>query len=290
MDSVKLGEIQIFRVVEMEIPFLPPQDLFTNVSPREVAEACRAISPGSFCDRTGKLNFSFHSFLVKTPNSTLLIDTCIGCDKSDDWFPDWYQRRDSSWLDRLHACDVKEDDIDYVLCTHLHLDHVGWNTRLVDGKWQPTFLNARYLFSKLDIEHYTQNRSINFEENVQPVIDSGQAMFVDSDFVMDEYVRLSPSHGHTPGHVTVHLSSGEQHAVMFGDVMHTPAQCTHPQWHFASDWNPEMAQQTREGFLEEHADRETLILTGHFPSPSIGHIKTAERNYRFFYLEETRDV
>ena len=174
-------------------------------------------------------------------------------------------------------------EIDFVFCTHLHADHCGWNTQLVDGRWVPTFPNAKYILSRREVAHYEAQPNDAYRESVLPVIEAGQAVLVEMDHALDDEVWLEPTPGHTPGHVAVHLASEGREAVMCGDLMHSPVQCRHPEWRFMSDWDPAMARAMRRAFLEANCETDRLVLTAHFPSPSVGHVVEKGAAFDFRY-------
>ena len=174
--------------------------------------------------------------------------------------------------------------------THLHVDHVGWNTRLVDGRWIPTFPRARYLFVRREWDFWREEyRRPEFrddpyyEDSLLPVLDAGLVDFVDADCVLDDGVWLEPTHGHTPGHVCVRVRGGGREAVMSGDLMHTAVQCAEPDWSSCFCVDAEASRRTRRAFLERHADTDTLVLPAHFPTPGGGRVVRAGRAYRFVF-------
>jgi len=281
--GLSLGNITIHRIVEMEYPFLPPTDICAEATAENLAPHRTWLEPHAQCPETGKLIFAFQSYLVRTSHHTILIDTCIGCDKSEDWHAPWHKRQSHVWLDRLRAAGVRPEAVDFVFCTHLHQDHTGWNTRLLDGRWVPTFPNAAYVLSRADYEANAESDEVDFRENVVPVVEAKQARLVESDFSLDDEVWLEPTPGHTPGHVAVHLSSRGERAVMCGDLMHTPIQCAHPEWNAVFDWNHDLARATRRRFLETQCSDRRLVLTAHFPSPSIGYVVAQDDAFRFSY-------
>jgi glyoxylase-like metal-dependent hydrolase (beta-lactamase superfamily II) len=179
------------------------------------------------------------------------------------------------------------------MCTHLHSDHVGWNTRLVNGRWVPTFPNARYVISRRELDYCRDhNRTASAEdykdcldESVLPVVEADQALLVNEDHALDDEVWLESLPGHTPGHFGVRLRSNGATAVMIGDLMHSPVQCAAPEWRGGSDVDPVLARQVRRRFLDAHAGTSTLVLTAHFPSPSIGYVRREGRAYRFAYVD-----
>lgn len=276
--SFQIGDIRIDRIVEMEIPFRSIDDSYAGVD-RAAFETVRsrfepwALEPGS-----EKLVIAIQSYLVRTRRHTILIDTCVGCGKTNSFFPNWHMRDDDGWLRRLAAAGVTPDAVDYVLCTHLHSDHCGWNTRQRDGRWVPTFPKATYVMGKDDIAlmkaaEPSGYANTTYRESVLPVIEAKQAQLVSSDHALNDEVWLEPTPGHTRAHVAVHLKSNGQRAILCGDLIHSPLQCRFPDWQYRIDWDPEMGVATRRRFLAQAAETRTPILTAHFPSPSMGHVR-----------------
>ncbi len=228
------------------------------------------------------------SYVVRTPRSTVLVDSCIGNHKSVPWLPAWHKKADTAFMRGLGALGLAPGDIDYVLCTHLHADHCGWNTHLQNGRWVPTFPNARYLISRTECEaaeksHREQGEPV-YAENVLPLLEAGRAVLVADDHALDEHVRLQPTPGHTAGHCAVWLAGGRVDGVITGDLIHSPIQCAYPQWNYKFDDDQTQAAATRLSFLERHADSGTRILTAHFPQPSIGYVMRAGSAFEFAYL------
>ncbi|MDP2639283.1 MAG: MBL fold metallo-hydrolase, partial [Betaproteobacteria bacterium] len=171
-------------------------------------------------------------------------------------------------------------------CTHLHVDHVGWNTRLIEGKWVPTFANARYLFGRREWEHWTSDEAKHRDgdvmgDSVRPIIDAGLAELVDMHHALTPEVRLEPTPGHTPGHVSVRISSRGEEAVITGDLMHHPLQCAEPDLANNFDVDAAAARRTRRKFLARHANRPVLVLGTHFAPPTGGWVVDAEPAWRF---------
>ena len=242
------------------------------------------LEPWSLCPTTGQFILSIHSWLVQTPHHNILIDTCVGCNKDSQYYRAWHRRTDDTWLRRLAETGVMPEQVDYVFCTHLHLDHVGWNTRLRDGRFVPTFPNAHYIFAKTDVTQAEQEDSRSFRESVGPILEAGQAKLVDGSFNLDDTVWLEPTPGHTPGHVAVGMGSRESRAVMCGDLMHFPIQCAHPEWITTFDTDPVQARDTRKAFLQENCESERLVLTAHFPCSSKGFVERYANAYRFRFV------
>jgi glyoxylase-like metal-dependent hydrolase (beta-lactamase superfamily II) len=280
----QLGNITIDRIIELEAPLARPIEFFDEAVPEAVEPHRHWLEPKALDPASGRIIPPVQSYLVRTRHHTILIDTCVGCRKSNDEFPDWYDRRDETWLRNLEAAGVGPGDIDYVFCTHLHLDHCGWNTQLIDGRWVPTFPNAKYIFAR---DEYTASETGDdnvFRENVLPVMEAKQAVLVDSDYALDDDVWLVPTPGHTAGHVAVNISSQGENVIMTGDLMHNPIQLAHPEWSPNFDFDGAQSAETRKNFLDMHCETDTLILTAHFPSPSVGHVVPhAERAFDFSY-------
>jgi glyoxylase-like metal-dependent hydrolase (beta-lactamase superfamily II) len=284
MTALQLGDIVVHRIVEHEIPVYLPSNMFDEATPEAVAPYREWLQPDALCPETGCLIMPVVSYLVRTRHHRILIDTCVGCDKSYAEPAAWHQPGNKGWLARLRLAGVQPEEIDFVFCTHLHSDHCGWNTRLVGHRWIPTFANAKYVFARKEYEASEAEGHQLFLENVLPVVEAGQAVLVDTDYALDDELWLEPTIGHTAGHVAIHLQSGRRRAAMCGDLIHSPIQLAEPGWSCNSDYDLALAATTRSSFLRTHCDTDTLILTSHFPSPSIGHIVSRADRYDFDYV------
>ena len=279
-----LGNIRINRILEEEQPFIRPSDMFAMATKELIEPHLHWLMPDAIDPDTGKIILPVQSYLVRTTRHTILIDTCIGCHKTHTGDPLWHNLRDEGWLKRLIATGVQPEQIDYVFCTHLHLDHVGWNTRLVNDRWVPTFSNAKYIFSKIEYAGMETRNSDIFRQSVLPIMEAEQAVLVDNDYALDDEVWLTPSNGHTAGHVCVNLKSQGEQAIMIGDLMHTPLQLAYPHWSPVYDTDQKMAAKSRIDMLESCCDTDRLVLTAHLPSPSVGHvISHPDRPFDFKY-------
>jgi glyoxylase-like metal-dependent hydrolase (beta-lactamase superfamily II) len=282
----RVGEVEIQRVLEFEMPFVAPSVLYPAL-PAEALDRHRGWLELDLLDRaTGKLKIAFHSFVVRTPQHTILVDTCTGNDKNRP-HKTGYHMKSWPYLQTLAAAGFHPEQIDIVLCTHLHADHVGWNTRLLDGRWVTTFPRARYLIARQEWEYWSvaelrarYTTDPYYEDSILPVIESGQAELVTMDYVIDDHVRLEPSPGHTPGHVYVRIRSGGAEAVMNGDIMHTALQCAEPDINSCFCIDPEQARRTRRLFLERHADTPVLVMPAHYPTPTAGWVRTHGSAFR----------
>jgi glyoxylase-like metal-dependent hydrolase (beta-lactamase superfamily II) len=283
----QIGNIRIDRVVEFQMPLLAPSVLLPDTSPAAMDRHRHWLEPELMDPQTGFLVIAFHSFVIRSKNCVILVDTCSGNDRQRPQKPR-YHLKHWPYLENLAAAHVTPDEITHVLCTHLHVDHVGWNTRLVDGKWVPTFPNAKYLFSRVEYEFWSQQFTTGafkgdpyYLDCIAPIFDAGLSSLVEMDVELDEGVRLIPSPGHTPGHVCVLISSAGQNAIMSGDIMHHPLQCAEPQWNSCFCVDQDLARKTRKEFLNQYADTDTLVMPAHFPTPSVGKIIPWDSGFHF---------
>ena len=286
----RIGAVTIARAVEMIMP-VDPVVFFPDTTPADWAPHKSWLEPEAMDPASGALLFPVQSYLLRTAHHTILVDACVGNHKDRPNRPLWHQKTDDTYLQALAALEVAPEDVDYVLCTHLHADHVGWNTRLGGGRWVPTFPNARYVFTQKELDawqggHEKFSRA-PLEDSVLPVIAAGQAELVTHDFALDDQVALEPTPGHTPDHVAIRLTSQGQRAVLSGDLMHSPVQCRHPEWAAWPDWDADQAKRTRRAFMERYCESDVLICTAHFPLPSAGRILRAGNAFRFAF-EDTR--
>ena len=281
---MQLGDIRIDRILEMETPFMTPAAMFPDSTPDDIDRHRHWLEPWALDPRTGKIIINIQTYLIRTPRHTIIVDTCLGCDKTNPFFPDWHMRSDRAWYAALGAHGVQPAEVDYVFCTHLHSDHCGWNTQLVDGRWVPTFPNARYIMAEKELQHAAAANSPAYRESVLPCVEAGQVQGVAADFALDDSVWLEATHGHTPGHVAVHLRSGQHRAVLCGDLIHSPLQCHYPRWRYWIDSDVRQAILTREKFLHEQCAERRLVLTAHFPRSSIGYVEAAGDAFRFHFI------
>ena len=266
----RIGEVTVTRVVE-----LTSGTLGGHILPQATGDFIRSLSwMEPFTEDHGLL-MSFHSLVIERGGETIVVDTCIGNDK-ERTYPRW-NRMQGAFLNDFAAAGFDVDAVGTVLCTHMHVDHVGWSTRLVDDRWQPTFRAARYLYAEEEIAHWREHDQAGLygpvmDDSVQPVFDAGLADLVPMDHRVTPEVRLEPTPGHTPGHVSVHIESRGEEAVITGDLMHHPCQLARPDWSSTVDVDPAMSARTREAFLERYADRPVLIVGTHFAGPTAGRL------------------
>ena len=280
----RIGKVEITAVVELETVgstrFILPQ-----IGPDEVR--ARPWMIPHFADAAGRLRMTVHSLVVETPSQRVVVDTGLGNDKKGRSVPVWNDR-DGPFLEHMTAAGFPPDSIDCVLCTHLHVDHVGWNTRLVDGRWLPTFPNAKYLFGAIEYAHWkahsdSPQHAAVFADSIQPIVDAGRAELVASDLQLTDEITLIPTPGHSPGHLSVLVQSGGQRALLTGDVAHTPLQMAHPGWSSKVDFDPVQSAATRHELFSRFADTDTLVVGGHF---GAGHIRRDSEAFRFVALQD----
>ncbi len=278
--TTQIGNVKVMLVRETLQP-VPAEGMYVEPD-MAVFEANADWLAPHFLDESGDLALSIHALVLESEGQTIMVDTCIG-NRPIDLVPQM-SHLGNGFLDELAAAGYEPEDIDIVLCTHLHFDHVGWNTIMVDGQWVPTFPNARYLFNRTEYEYWdsgAEGAAITFGDAVRPVLDAGQADLVGSDHAVTDEIHLEPTPGHTPGHVSVRISSAGQEAVITGDLVHHPVQFTAPEWVMTADDNPPQASATRVDFRQRYADSGILIFGTHFAGPSCGHLSNADGRWVF---------
>lgn len=280
MKQWTIGDITVTSVMEAE-GATPGTFIFPEATPEAVL-ARHDWARGSFVDDDGKLLTIVQALVIETAGRRIVVDTCIGNDKSRD-VGAWNQL-DLPFLDRLREAGCDPATVDAVVCTHLHVDHVGWNTMLVDGEWVPTFPDARYLFAGPEYHHWSSepfNQRPEHDDSIAPVVAAGRVDLVDVDAEIAPGVRLLSTPGHTPGHCSVLIESGDERALITGDFMHHAVQVAAPDWCSRFDTDQAWGERTRREFLAEYADTDLLVIGTHFGGPGAGHIVTADHGHVF---------
>ncbi|HEY1707645.1 MAG TPA: MBL fold metallo-hydrolase [Rhizomicrobium sp.] len=279
MLSWQVGRVKITRIVEMDLPV--PLAAIRQATPAELRKSAW-LYPHFVSEDDAILKLSIHALLVEAPGLKLVVDTCIGNDRPREITGGLPLA--TPFLQHLGEAGWSRDSVDCVVCTHLHTDHVGWNTMLEDGKWVPTFPKARYLIGRQEYEFWRtyddEEQQAMLSDSVKPVFDAGLVELVELDHVISPELRLIPSIGHTPGHVSVSIESDGARAVITGDMIHHPCQMAHPGWSFSDD-DREAAVRTRARLFAEWSDRPVLVLGTHFPAPTAGHIVRDGAAFRF---------
>ena len=296
MAYTTIGDLSIQTVVEEDGVFGTPEENFPDATPELVARHVDWLAPRAYDPVTNLLLMPVQAYVVKTAEHTVVIDTCIGNHKrqTESGYAQWHLRTDFKLLDDMMALGVPPDEVDYVMCTHLHVDHCGWNTRLINGRWVPTFPNAKYIFGKVEYEAWeaaaneserNDARSAVWEDSCLPIFEAGQAHLVDADFELENGIWLSPAFGHSPGQVCVNFRSENSHAIFTGDMMHHALQCVEPDWSTCFCPEPEEAARSRRRILGDVADSDTIVIPAHFPGQTAGYVGSDGDHWRWSYME-----
>jgi glyoxylase-like metal-dependent hydrolase (beta-lactamase superfamily II) len=265
-----VGQVKITKVVELEAVG-GTRSILPSATPEEIQKLPWLIP--HFATDEGRLRMSIHSLVIETPSRRIVVDTGLGNDKEGRNVPTW-NNRETPFLETMREAGFPPDSIDTVICTHLHVDHVGWNTTLVDGRWVPTFANARYVFGKTEYEYWrdhsdTPDRLAVFNDSVKPIVDAGRADLVASDGKLCDEVTLIPTPGHSPGHMSLHIRSNGEEGLLTGDVAHHPCQMARLDWSSTVDSDPIQSAVTRRELFSRFADTPTLVIGGHFSAARI---------------------
>jgi glyoxylase-like metal-dependent hydrolase (beta-lactamase superfamily II) len=281
MNQWKIGDVKISRIVESEGPW-DGTFILPNATPENLAKERDWLCP-TFANEAGKVQMAIQALIIESQGKRIIVDTCIGNDKVRA-NPEW-SKLQLPFLQDLQKIGSPRESIDRVVCTHLHVDHVGWNTMLKDGKWVATFPNAKYLIGGTEWDFFSRTEDAFLkdpvDDSVRPVMAEGMAELVDGNHRVTDEVWLESTPGHTPGHFAVRISSKGQDAVITGDLMHHPIQCRYPEWDDNFDVDGPMAKKTRRAFCERYADSATLVFGTHFAMPSPGKITKKGDSFRF---------
>jgi glyoxylase-like metal-dependent hydrolase (beta-lactamase superfamily II) len=275
----QIGDVTVTKIVELESAG-DTELMLPQATPAAVGTSDWLYA--YFTTHDGRLRTSIHSFVIETPARRIVVDTGLGAHKQGRPVEAWNNLR-SPLLDRLTKSGFPPESVDTVLFTHLHMDHVGWNTHLVDGAWMPTFTNSRHLIVAEELDHWRENAetatggmrlayAAAFADSVRPVVDAGLVDLVGNDHRVSDEIRLIPSPGHTAGHVSVEITSAGERAVITGDCIHHPSQLAHPEWTSTGDLDAEQAIRTRRALLSALADDQALLIGTHFAGPTAGRV------------------
>jgi glyoxylase-like metal-dependent hydrolase (beta-lactamase superfamily II) len=287
MAQLNIGSFAIDCVVDIERPFLHAQTFFPDLTDDMFAH-CRRVLPKGDLTGDGRLQMCFQSFLLRTGRHTILIDTCCGNGKDRASRPDFHHLN-TNYIGALAEAGVKPEQVDFVMCTHLHWDHVGWNTRLLDGKWVPTFPNARYIIGRTEYDYWDARfqrgeegiHLTSFADSVLPVMREGLAVLVDDTYELDKGLWLEPCFGHSPGHVLINLASNGAHGLVSGDVIHHRIQLAFPEMSTIADTDRALARVNRTALIERLADSPTILVPAHFPPPVFGRVARCEQGFAY---------
>ena len=288
MKTLTIGDVTITSIIERDGPWRKPQDMFPAYDEAIAKRHLADLDPVCFDAASGRMVITYQTFVVRTPKHTVLVDTCTGEDKGH---PAPFDFPKKPWLDNFKGAGLTFDEIDYVFCTHLHIDHTGWNTVLRNGRWVPTFPNAKYIFHKDEYAYWeaATKKGANppgtvWRDNCLPIVEAGQALLVDDTYALDDTFSLTPTPGHSPRHCCVDIRSKGQHAVVTGDMMHHALQCCEPEWSTIFDTDAKQAAQSRRSFLGSVAGTPSLVLPIHFPSPTVGRITEKGKGFHYDFV------
>ncbi len=271
----RIGDVEVVRIVEVNA-FEDNISMLLKDETAEFVKQHKWLQP-HFATPAGLMKISFQAFALRSRGKRVMIDTCIGADRQREY--DVFCNLRTTFLEDLATAGFPAESIDAVLCTHLHFDHVGWNTRLLNGRWVPTFPQARYLFGKQEFDHWKHLRDTggyhnveHLHDSVDPIVSAGLVDYISPDYRLTDEVSLFPTPGHTPGHVSVLIRSRGEEAVITGDLMHHPIQLVDPQRHGNFDMDKEQGARTRQAFVDRFADRKAMVIGSHFCDPTAGWI------------------
>ena len=297
MTKLKINEFAIHKICETSEPVIAINYMFPGTTSEDLARMRKwhwtdDLDPDP---EKAQMRIHLHSYLLEAGGKNILIDTCLGNHKRRDFAP--FSNLDTNYLERFKATGIAPDDIDYVMCTHLHVDHIGWNTRLEDGRWVPTFPNARYLFNKTDYDYFAglddasgHDHHSAWKDSILPVVEHGLAELVDAGNLMEHglsgNIWLEAAPGHTPGNCTIHGgNSGDGKVIFTGDTFHHPVQLARPSIGTIGDTDLALAAATRAAFFDRYADTDSLIFPAHFGGTSGGRIRRLNEAYRFEFID-----
>jgi len=275
--KIEVGGITIHRIVEQEGPFFGATQFFPDIT-KELLDANRSWLQPKFLDAQDRLMLCIQSYIVKTPHHTIMVDSCVGNHKPRPTRSFWNMMNSDRYENNLAAAGFGVNDIDFVMCTHLHTDHVGWNTRLDNGRWVPTFPKARYVFADRELAHWTSRHHDDpaaypwITDSVLPIVAANRVDIVNSAHAFNDLVTLIPTPGHTVDHYSVHVGKPGADAVIAGDMIHSPLQARYPELGMMADYDSGLAGKSRRELFGRFCDTSTLMCTAHFPSPSIARV------------------
>jgi len=276
--SLRLGDLCVTGLTEIESFSIPVGTLFPDLNHNLLAKL-EPIEPRIMSE--GLVHLTIRSWLLNKSGTNILIDSCVGAQKNRPNHSTWHKRSGSKWLRALSEKGLRPEDIDIVMCTHLHADHVGWNTRLENGYWVPTFPNAQYLCGRTEYEYWahtaeTSDKHGAFADSVLPIVENGKMKFVEDSDEIANGLSIGMSPGHTPGHLCLHADAG---AIFCGDIIHSPLQLNFPNISSAFCEDPVLAHTTRIKLLSKIAETGQFLIPAHFRDPGWTKIKKTELGY-----------
>ena len=278
MTTITLKDITIHPVVEQQAPFFNALEFFPTLTKEVLEENQTWLKPTFIDPASGLLVLCVQGFVIRTPQLNILVDSCVGNHKPRPARPFWNMMKSDRFEKNLAAIGLTVNDIDYVMCTHLHVDHVGWNTRLENGRWVPTFPKAKYVMADRELAHWTQRSKDDpaacpwITDSVLPIVAANRVDIVKSAHAFNDLVTLIPTPGHTIDHYSVQVGKPGTDAVITGDMIHSPLQARYPEIGQMSDFDPKQSAESRRELFGRFCDTSTLMCTAHFPSPSTARV------------------
>ena len=287
----RAGDSAVDVVVDIDWFELSIAGFLPGIAAGTIESARALLDPDHLDAARGRLILAIQSFVLHTDGRTILLDSCVGEEKERPLIAEFHRRRRSGFLDRLAQAGVRPESVDIVFCTHLHIDHVGWNTRLHDGRWIPTFPNARYLVDRREFEYWQQQdrqsggdavQLPGFEDSVLPILNAGQMELVDDGYELGRDLTLLPLPGHTPGQLGVRVS-GAVPAIFCGDAIHSPLQVLDPTLSTVGCVDPVEARRVRHTLLEDAAEGGRLIVPAHFRGTRCMRVTPTASGFRLYF-------
>jgi glyoxylase-like metal-dependent hydrolase (beta-lactamase superfamily II) len=275
--QIKIGNVTIHRIIEQDGPFFDVMQFFPALT-KELLDENRGWLQPRFLDAADRLMLCIQSYIVQTPHHTIMIDSCVGNHKPRPTRSFWHMMNSDRYQKNLAASGFGANDIDFVMCTHLHTDHVGWNTRLENGRWVPTFPRARYVFADRELGYWTERQKDDpdacpwITDSVLPIVAANRVDIVKSAHAFNDLVTLIPTPGHTIDHYSVQVGKPGADAIITGDMIHSPLQVRYPELGMMSDYDSALAGVSRRELFGRFCDTSTLLCTAHFPSPSTARV------------------
>jgi glyoxylase-like metal-dependent hydrolase (beta-lactamase superfamily II) len=292
MSIRRIGDTLVTRIEEALVPMFDPTTFLVPFERGQWEKHLHWMVPNYFDVASHQLMMSFHSYVIRTPHHTILVDSCVGNHKDRMPRATWHQKT-YPYLANMRAAGIEPEEVDIVLCTHLHIDHVGWNTRLENGRWVPTFPNATYLFGQTEFDYWHKLHQSkpadpvgfgSFADSVLPIVEAGKALMMGETHAIDDSMLIEPAPGHSPGHVTLRLASDGQQALFVGDIIHHPIQVYCPDWNSRACLWPDQARASRRKVLDYCANHQALMLPAHFGKPHAGLVHRVGDGYRFEFV------
>jgi glyoxylase-like metal-dependent hydrolase (beta-lactamase superfamily II) len=284
---ITLNDITIHPVVESQGAHFDVMGFFPALAKELLDENRSWLAPTYLDPATDKLVLCIQAFVIKTPHHNILVDACVGNHKPRPTRPFWDMLDSDRFEQGLAAAGLSVNDIDFVMCTHLHTDHVGWNTRLENGRWVPTFPKARYIMGERELAYWTTREQDNpqsvpwITDSVLPIVAANRAQLVRSDFAFNDEVQLIPTPGHTIDHFSVLVGRTGNDALITGDMIHSPLQGKYPDLGMMADYDSPQAGRTRRQVFDRFSEEPTIMCATHFPMPSTGRVRRSGDGYKF---------